>query len=91
MSCGQIQHPTPYYDDSYAVNSASQGPWGDAIMHELLPEVERRFRGIGEGWARFTYGCSTGGWVSLAVQVFYPVRQGVRVLCCLRCLRCWLG
>ena len=54
MSCGQIQHPTPYYDDSYAVNSASQGPWGDAIMHELLPEVERRFRGIGEGWARFT-------------------------------------
>ena len=46
-------------------------------MYELLPEVERRFRGIGEGWARFTYGCSTGGWVSLAVQVFYPVRQGV--------------
>ena len=60
-----------------AVNSASEGPWGDAIMYELLPEVERRFRGIGEGWARFTYGCSTGGWVSLAVQVFYPVRQGV--------------
>ena len=32
------------YDDSYAVNSASQGPWGDAIMHELLPEIESRFR-----------------------------------------------
>jgi hypothetical protein len=68
----EVQHPTPYYDDSYAVNSASQGPWGDAIMHELVPEVERRFRGIGQGWARFTYGGSTGGWEAMAAQVFYP-------------------
>jgi hypothetical protein len=68
----EIQHPTPYYDDSYAVNSASQGPWGDAIMFELVPEIERRFRGIGEGWARFTYGGSTGGWEAMAVQVLYP-------------------
>jgi hypothetical protein len=68
----EIQHPTPYYDDSYAVNSAAQGPWGDAIMTELIPEVERRYRGIGEGWARFTYGGSTGGWEAMAAQVFYP-------------------
>lgn len=68
----EIQHPTPYYDDSYAVNSASQGPWGDAIMYELIPEIERRFRGLGQGWARFTYGGSTGGWEALAVQMFYP-------------------
>jgi len=68
----EVQHATPYYDDSYAVNSASQGPWGDAIMYELVPEIERRFRGIGEGWARFTYGGSTGGWEAMAVQMFYP-------------------
>jgi len=68
----EIQHPTQYYDDSYAVNSAAQGPWGDAIMHELIPEIERRYRGIGEGWARFTYGGSTGGWEAMAAQVFYP-------------------
>jgi hypothetical protein len=68
----EIQHPTPYYDDSYAVNSASMGPYGDAIMKELVPEIERKFRGIGEGWARFTYGGSTGGWEALAVQMFYP-------------------
>ena len=68
----QIQHATPYYDDSYAVNSANNGPYGDAIMKELVPEVERRFRGIGAGWARFTYGGSTGGWEALAVQMFYP-------------------
>ncbi len=68
----KVQHANPYYDDSYAVNSANLGPYGDAIMKELLPEVERRFRGIGQGWARFTYGGSTGGWEALAVQVFYP-------------------
>ena len=68
----EIQHATPYYDDSYAVNSASQGPWGDAIMRELVPAIEQRFRGIGEGWARFTYGGSTGGWEAMAVQMFYP-------------------
>ena len=68
----EIQHANPYYDDSYAVNSANLGPYGDAIMHELLPEIEKRFRGIGEGWARFTYGGSTGGWEALAAQMFYP-------------------
>ncbi|HSD31618.1 MAG TPA: hypothetical protein VLB49_06890 [Gemmatimonadales bacterium] len=68
----QIQHPTPYYDDSYAVNSANNGPYGDAIMRELVPEIERRFRGIGQGWARITYGGSTGGWEAMAVQLFYP-------------------
>ncbi len=68
----QIQHPTPYYDDSYAVNSAAQGPYGDAITYELIPHIEEKFRGIGEGWARFLYGGSTGGWEALAVQVKYP-------------------
>jgi hypothetical protein len=68
----EIQHANPYYDDSYAVNSANLGPYGDAIMKELLPEIEKQFRGIGEGWARFTYGGSTGGWEALASQMFYP-------------------
>jgi hypothetical protein len=68
----EIQHANPYYDDSYAVNSANLGPYGDAIMKELLPEIENKFRGIGKGWARFTYGGSTGGWEALAVQMFYP-------------------
>jgi hypothetical protein len=68
----EIDHGNPYFDDSYAVNSANLGPYGDAINKELIPEVERRFRGIGAGWARFTYGGSTGGWEALATQVFYP-------------------
>jgi len=68
----EVQHATPYYDDSYAVNSANMGPYGDAITYELIPFVEEKFRGIGEGWSRFTYGGSTGGWEALAVQVMYP-------------------
>ncbi len=68
----EVQHANPYYDDSYAVNSANLGPYGDAITYELIPYIEERFRGIGEGWARFLYGGSTGGWEALAVQVFYP-------------------
>ncbi len=68
----KIEHANPYYDDSYAVNSENLGPYGDAIMHELLPAVEKEFRCIGEGWSRFTYGGSTGGWEALAAQVFYP-------------------
>ncbi len=68
----QINHANPYYDDSYAVNSANLGPYGDAIESELIPAIEKQFRGIGQGWARFVYGGSTGGWEALAVQVFYP-------------------
>ena len=68
----KLQHANPYYDDSYAVNSANLGPYGDAIETELIPAIERQFRGIGQGWARFAYGGSTGGWESLAVQMFYP-------------------
>jgi len=68
----EIQHANPYYDDSYAVNSQNLGPYGDAIQYELIPEIEKRFRGIGQGWARFLYGGSTGGWEALAVQTFYP-------------------
>ncbi len=68
----QIQHANPYYDDSYAVNSENLGPYGDAIVKELIPYIEKKYRGIGAGWARFMYGGSTGGWESLGAQIFYP-------------------
>ena len=66
------QDANPFYDDSYAVNSANVGPYGDALIQELYPYVEKQFRGIGEPWARTVYGGSTGGWRALALQVFYP-------------------
>ncbi len=58
--------------DPYQVDSANHGPYGAAITEELIPFVEQKFRCIGEPRARFTTGGSTGGWVSFALQVFYP-------------------
>jgi len=68
----EIQHANPFYDDSYAVNSQNLGPYGDAITYELIPYLEKKYRALGAGWARFMYGGSTGGWESLAVQILYP-------------------
>ena len=67
-----FQHPTPYYDDSYAVDSPNSGPYGQAITTELVPAVESRFRAIGAPWARILTGGSTGGWEALALQIFHP-------------------
>ena len=68
----EIQHATPYYDDSYAVNSENVGPYADAIQQELIPYLEKKYRALATGWSRFVYGGSTGGWEALAVQVKYP-------------------
>jgi hypothetical protein len=67
-----FQHPCPYFDDSYAVNSENCGPYGDAIMTELIPYIEEHFRIIRKPYARVLSGGSTGGWESLALQVFHP-------------------
>lgn len=67
-----FQHPTVFFDDSYAVNSANNGPYGDAIMNELIPYLEEHFRIIRQPYARMLEGGSTGGWESLALQVFHP-------------------
>jgi len=78
----KLQHANPFYDDSYAVNSANVGPYGDAIETELIPAIETKFRAIGAGWARFLYGGSTGGWESLAVQMFYPEHYNGAFVAC---------
>jgi hypothetical protein len=66
------QHPTPYYDDSYAVNSANNGPYQDALLTELVPELEKRFRLIPNPNARFLTGGSTGGYECAALQIQRP-------------------
>jgi hypothetical protein len=67
-----LQHPSPYYDDSYGVNSENNGPYGDAIIQELIPAIEAKFRAIREPWGRMLSGGSTGGWIAVAHQVLYP-------------------
>jgi hypothetical protein len=68
----EIQHANPFYDDSYAVDSANVGLYGQAIQTELIPYLEKKYRALGTGWSRFVYGGSTGGWEAMAVQVLYP-------------------
>jgi hypothetical protein len=78
----KLNHANPFYDDSYAVNSANLGPYGDAIETELMPAIETKFRGLAQGWARFLYGGSTGGWESIAVQMFYPDHYNGAFIAC---------
>ena len=66
-----FQHPTPYYDDSYAVDSPNSGPYGQALTQELIPYIESHFRAIPKPYARILSGGSTGGWESLALQVSF--------------------
>ena len=60
------------WGDPYQVNSVNNGPYGDAVTEELIPHVEARFRAGGSDGARVLDGGSTGGWVALALQIFYP-------------------
>jgi hypothetical protein len=67
-----LLHPTPFYDDSYAINSPNQGPYDDAILQELIARVEENFRIIRKSYARVMTGASTGGWIAAAQQIYHP-------------------
>lgn len=60
------------FGDSYQLDSENSGPYGEALINELIPKIEKQFRIKGTPETRFVDGCSTGGWVSLALQLFYP-------------------
>jgi hypothetical protein len=53
-------------------DSANNGPCGKALIEELIPHIEKKYRAIGTGSARFVTGHSSGGWSSLWLQVAYP-------------------
>ncbi len=72
----QLRTENPFYDDSYVVNSANLGPYGDAVNDELIPAIDAAYRTIGRPWARVLTGTSTGGWAALANQFFYPAMYG---------------
>jgi len=57
--------------DCYQIDS-EYGPYGYALVHELIPHIEEEYRGTQTPETRFVSGCSTGGWASLALQLFYP-------------------
>ncbi|ETN46467.1 uncharacterized protein HMPREF1541_00652 [Cyphellophora europaea CBS 101466] len=67
-----FRHETAFYDDSYAVNTANLGPYGDAINDELIPHLESLFHMNPHPYARIQDGGSTGGWESAANLIFRP-------------------
>ena len=67
-----FEQQTPYFPDSYSINSANNGPYADALLEEVIPALERQFRMIGKPYARLAEGASTGGWQTLALQLHYP-------------------
>jgi hypothetical protein len=67
-----FEQQTPFFADSYAVNSANNGPYGDALMKEVIPDLEKHFRMIPMPYARILEGASTGGWEALGLQLHYP-------------------
>lgn len=67
-----FQQQTPYFPDSYSINSVNNGPYGDALIEEVIPALERQFRMIAKPYARLVEGASTGGWQSLALQLYHP-------------------
>ena len=71
-----LQQQTPYFPDSYSVNSANNGPYGDAIVTEVIPYLEEHFRIIRRPYARQLEGASTSGWQSLAMQLQHPTFFG---------------
>ena len=60
------------YGDTYQVDSENNGPCVKALTEELIPEIEKLVHYDPASKMRFLTGYSTGGWVSLGLQFFYP-------------------
>ena len=75
-----VVHPrggSPYYPGFLPVDSENLGPWAEALVLELVPEVERRFRGMGGARARALWGDGlAGGWLALAAWLSHPDAWG---------------
>lgn len=59
------------YGHSVFCNSRSIGPWGDALVRDLIPQLEKKYGGAGAAH-RYVTGVSSGGWSCLYLQVTYP-------------------
>ena len=67
-----LQQATPWFPDSYSQNSVNQGPYGDAVVQEMIPLLEKEFRLIAKPYARHLEGASTSGWQTLALMLKNP-------------------
>jgi S-formylglutathione hydrolase FrmB len=64
--------PDCHHGHHVFADSANNGPVGRALTEELIPAIEKKYRGVGVAGGRFVMGHSSGGWSSLWLQVTYP-------------------
>lgn len=57
-------------------DSVNNGPWGQALTTELIPDLERHYKMDARPGARFLNGHSSGGWATLWLQTRYPALFG---------------
>jgi S-formylglutathione hydrolase FrmB len=67
-----VPDPTCFRGHSVFADSANNGPRGESLVNEIIPEVEKRFHGSKDSDLRFVTGMSSGGWASLWLQITYP-------------------
>jgi S-formylglutathione hydrolase FrmB len=67
-----VLDPNCHFGHHVFADSANNGPYGKALIEELIPAIEKRFRAIPRPAARLLTGHSSGGWSSLWLQVTYP-------------------
>lgn len=60
------------YGDTYQVDSENNGPCGKALTEELIPAIEKLVHYNPASHKRYLAGKSTGGWIAVGLQVFYP-------------------
>jgi hypothetical protein len=53
-------------------DSVNNGPWGQALVQEFIPYVEKTYRADAKRDSRLLTGHSSGGWASLWLEVNYP-------------------
>ena len=57
-------------------DSANMGPWGTALVEELVPALEDRYALEPSASGRFLGGHSSGGWSSLWIQITHSTEFG---------------
>jgi hypothetical protein len=66
-----LDYSTPTRTSEFA-DSVNNGPWGQALVSEVIPALEARYRMDAKPSGRFLTGHSSGGWFALATIVRYP-------------------
>jgi enterochelin esterase-like enzyme len=66
-----LDFSTPTGTTEFA-DSANNGPWGEALVRDVIPTLEARYRMDGRPTGRFLTGHSSGGWFALWTLVNHP-------------------